>query len=44
MVGIGHFVGHRGTVVSQKGAISFHRYPDFIFQRIFKNIATIPTL
>ena len=30
-VGIGHFVRHRGTVASQKGAISFHRQPDFNF-------------
>ena len=30
-VGIGHFVGHCGTVMSPKRAISFRRHPDFIF-------------
>ena len=44
VVGIGHFVAHCGTLASQKGAISFRRHADFKFLRIFRNIATIPTL
>ena len=35
-VGIGHFVGHRGTVASQKRAISFRRHPDFNFLEFLK--------
>ena len=37
-VGIGHFVGHRGTVASDKGAISFRRHLDFNFFLGFFNI------
>ena len=28
-VGLGHFVGHRGTVACEKGAVSFDGHPDF---------------
>ena len=35
-VGIGHLVGHRGTVMSQKRAISLRRYPDFNFLEFLK--------
>ena len=37
-VGIGHFGGHRGTVVSQKRAISFCRHPIFIFFEFKKTL------
>ena len=30
-VGLGHFVGHRGTMACEKGAVSFHGHPDFVF-------------
>ena len=35
-VGMGHFVGHRRAVASQKGAISFRRHPDFVFRGFSK--------
>ena len=31
VVGLGHFVGHSGTMACEKGAVSFHGPPVFVF-------------
>ena len=41
VVGVEHFVGHRCTVACEKGAVSFHGHPYFVFLEFLEIIPTL---
>ena len=37
-VRLGHFVGHRGTMACEKGDVSFHGHPNFVFVQFLEMV------